>query len=150
MQQKSNLLKLIYQYRDEICHLNQMKILSVSPFEKNHYIDKIEERTTHFIKQLDDIINEEETETREPGEPLEFTLEELAAFDGISGNPAYVAVNGIVYDMGDVAAWSGGRHFGLNAGRDLTQQFTTCHQGVTTRLETLPVVGKVSGTVNKL
>ena len=29
----------------------------------------------------------------------EFTLAELAKYNGISGNPSYVAINGIVYDL---------------------------------------------------
>jgi cytochrome b involved in lipid metabolism len=40
----------------------------------------------------------------------EFTLEELAQFNGKDGNPAYVAVNGKVYDVTDVPAWRGGEN----------------------------------------
>ena len=35
-----------------------------------------------------------------------FTLEELAKYNGKDGNPAYVAVNGIVYDVTNNAAWA--------------------------------------------
>ena len=68
------------------------------------------------------------------------TLEELAEFDGSGGKPAYVAVNGIVYDVSVNGAWGGGTHFGLYAGRDLTAQFGGCHNGGTA-LEKLPKVG---------
>lgn len=70
----------------------------------------------------------------------QFTLSELAQYDGSVGNPAYVAVNGIVYDISNEAAWGGGSHFGLMAGKDLTQQFQSCH-GSANILEMLPKVG---------
>ena len=49
-----------------------------------------------------------------------FTLQELSKYDGKDGNPAYVAVNGTVYDVTNNAAWAAATHFGLKAGKDLT------------------------------
>lgn len=57
----------------------------------------------------------------------EFTLQELANYTGVNGKPAYVAVDGIVYDVSSNPMWLGGTHYGLNAGKDLTEQFKTCH-----------------------
>lgn len=57
----------------------------------------------------------------------EFTLSELAKFNGKNGNPAYIAIDGIVYDVTWNPAWSGGTHFGMYAGKDLTKEFSTCH-----------------------
>lgn len=34
-----------------------------------------------------------------------FTTEELAAFNGQNGNPAYIAVDGVVYDVTKVSTW---------------------------------------------
>jgi len=56
-----------------------------------------------------------------------FTLEELGKYNGKNGMPAYVAVNGIVYDMNLQPAWGGASHFGLSAGKDLTNEFNSCH-----------------------
>lgn len=72
-----------------------------------------------------------------------FTTEELAKFDGKNGNPAYVAVNGVVYDVTNNAVWAAATHFGLSAGRDLTNQFASCHQGQQQILNTLSVVGRL-------
>lgn len=71
-----------------------------------------------------------------------FTLQELAAYDGKDGNPAYVAVNGIVCNVTNSAAWAAATHFGLIAGRDLTDEFIACHVGQPI-LNTLTVVGKL-------
>lgn len=70
-----------------------------------------------------------------------FTVEELAMYNGENGNPPYVAVNGIVYDLSSKVVWRQGNHFGLKAGRDLTAEFQRCHQGILTRLQQLPQVG---------
>lgn len=52
----------------------------------------------------------------------EFTVEELAAFDGTNGKPAYVAYKGIVYDVTESALWMDGDHEGMHrAGADLTE-----------------------------
>ncbi|WP_238881850.1 cytochrome b5 domain-containing protein [Clostridium sp. YIM B02551] len=70
----------------------------------------------------------------------EFTLEELSRYDGSNGNPAYAAVNGIVYDLSNEASWGGGTHFGLTAGMDLTLHFEKCHS-TPPILSKLPKVG---------
>lgn len=53
----------------------------------------------------------------------EFTVEELAEYDGQDGRPAYVAYDGVVYDVTESAMWAEGDHEGLHvAGKDLTQE----------------------------
>jgi predicted heme/steroid binding protein len=74
-----------------------------------------------------------------------FTLKELAQYDGNNGKPAYVAVYGIVYDVSKVAAWAGGKHFGLTAGKDLTKEFNS-HHGVIKKLNSIPKVGILTGS----
>ncbi len=70
----------------------------------------------------------------------EFTLSELAQYDGTMGKPAYVAVNGIVYDVSNIPKWSKATHYGLTAGKDLSSEFESCH-GVESKLAKLPKVG---------
>ncbi|HEX2927718.1 MAG TPA: cytochrome b5 domain-containing protein [Ruminiclostridium sp.] len=72
----------------------------------------------------------------------ELTLRELSQFNGKDGNPAYVAVNGIIYDVTDNAAWAAALHFGLTAGKELTGEFASCHGGQSI-LSKLKVVGKL-------
>ncbi len=87
--------------------------------------------------------SEQQPETEQPSqqEARSFTEQDLAAFNGMDGNPAYVAVNGIVYDVSSVMRWAGGTHFGLEAGRDLSGPFMLCHHGILERLSKLPKVG---------
>lgn len=72
----------------------------------------------------------------------EFTLEELAQYNGKDGNPAYVAVNGKVYDVTDVPAWRGGSHQSVSAGVDATEFITKSPHG-TSVLNGLKIVGKL-------
>jgi predicted heme/steroid binding protein len=83
----------------------------------------------------------DETEIRTQRQ-REFTIEELSVYTGRDGNPAYVAVNGIVYDVTNNAAWAAASHFGLTAGKDLSGAFASCHANASI-LEKLIVVGKL-------
>lgn len=73
-----------------------------------------------------------------------FTLESLAKFNGKNGQPAYVAVDGIVYDVSALGAWSGGEHFqGIEAGRDLSDAIKASPHGKAI-LSRAKVVGSLS------
>jgi predicted heme/steroid binding protein len=70
-----------------------------------------------------------------------FTLEELATYNGQDGQPAYVAVNGVVYDLTSSTMWRNGSHNGVQAGQDLTSIFQSQHGD--DRLGEFPVVGRL-------
>ena len=73
---------------------------------------------------------------------LELTVDELAAYNGKDGKPAYVAVNGVIYDVTNNRAWQNGAHQGYNAGMDLTDALGKAPHGDSV-LKDLPVVGKL-------
>ncbi len=73
---------------------------------------------------------------------LELTVEELAAYDGKNGNPAYVAVDGVIYDVTDGPQWANGTHNGNTAGKDLTDVIKSAPHGESV-LAKLTVVGKL-------
>lgn len=72
----------------------------------------------------------------------EFTTEELKAFDGREGRPAYVAYEGSVYDVTESAMWGDGDHEGLHsAGGDLTAEHGDAPHDV--YVTDFPKVGKL-------
>ncbi|NLB42562.1 MAG: hypothetical protein GX815_09960 [Clostridiales bacterium] len=73
----------------------------------------------------------------------EFTLEELAEYNGEDGKKAYIAVDGIVYDVTNSSPWRGGKHNGFTAGRDLTKEIKNDSPHGVPKLANVPVVGKV-------
>lgn len=79
--------------------------------------------------------------TAESGTSLEFTSEELAKFNGENGAKAYIAVDGVVYDVTEVPFWKGGKHNGFVAGKDLSKEIKTVSPHGTSKLDDVPVVG---------
>jgi predicted heme/steroid binding protein len=88
-----------------------------------------------------DAASAEETAAGE--DVLQLTLEELSQYDGQNGNPAYIAVDGVIYDVSDVSFWSGGRHNGFSAGADLTDAIKNVSPHGVSKLSGLPVVGEL-------
>ena len=74
---------------------------------------------------------------------LELTLDQLKQYDGKNGNPAYVAVDGVIYDVTNVKAWKNGDHNGYTAGNDLTDIIKNKSPHGVKNLEGLPIVGKL-------
>lgn len=74
---------------------------------------------------------------------LELTLAELAKYNGKDGQPAYVAVDGIIYDVSAYPKWKNGEHNGYSAGNDLTEIIKTKSPHGVAKLNGVPVVGKL-------
>jgi predicted heme/steroid binding protein len=86
---------------------------------------------------------EEETETQnatEKTEIKEYTLEELAKYNG-TNETIYVAYQGQVYDVSsDSDLWKDGNHEGCPAGKDITEELDKTPHGAEI-LKKYPVVG---------
>jgi len=102
--------------------------------------NKILENTKNVVSNNTPVKNEAEVSDENtqviPTDRV-FTIEELAQYDGKDGNPPYVAVDGVVYDMTDV--FKNGSHFGHFAGEELTEGFYKKH--AKSEIEKYPVVG---------
>ena len=76
----------------------------------------------------------------------EITREQLASFDGNDGRPAYVVVNGVVYDVTDSKLWKGGQHMRRHgAGHDLSAEILLAPHGESV-LEKVSRVGMLQGS----
>jgi predicted heme/steroid binding protein len=77
-----------------------------------------------------------------------FTVDELAKFDGKNGNPAYVAVDGVVYDVTAGPNWPEGMHTPCGtdayAGIDLSEVIKMAPPRMRANLESFPIVGKMA------
>jgi len=59
-----------------------------------------------------------------------FTPEDLLYYDGSNGRPAYIVVDGIVYDFSESEYWKGGVHESMHqAGMDLTAELLSASHG---------------------
>lgn len=54
-----------------------------------------------------------------------FTKETLSNYNGKNDRPAYIAVNGIVYDVTNNSSWIDGEHNGINAGKDISRNISS-------------------------
>ena len=70
------------------------------------------------------------------------SLSELGDYNGKDGNPGYIAVDSVVYDVTDNEAWAGGEHNDLPAGFDYTDEILESPHGEEV-LENLEVVGNL-------
>lgn len=78
-----------------------------------------------------------------------FTAAELALYDGqteSTGFKAYIAYDGLVYDVTNHPQWSNGTHNGMTAGQDLTALWPTWHIAPSVALANAPVVGIFAAT----
>jgi len=111
---------------------------------KNKLLNRLRKNMSNIAMLTQGLRNGASMNNPQPSADRLFTAEELSRYNGKDGNPAYVAVNGIVYDVTNSAAWGGATHFGLTAGTDVTSQFASCHAGQPI-LSKLKVVGKMTG-----
>jgi len=85
--------------------------------------------------------------TAPAGEPT-FTLDDLTQFDGKDGRAAYVAVDGVVYDLSGSRSWPDGTHgfcsLGAMAGKDLSEEIKRAPNNMRALLAMMPVVGRLT------
>jgi len=70
-----------------------------------------------------------------------FTSEELSEYNGKDGSSAYIAVDGVVYDVTELELWANGEHNGFEAGQDLTEEIKEISPHGVSVLDRATVVG---------
>lgn len=139
----TKMLEEVNSYIENICHYGQMQVFATSEYQKKFFGIQIDEEVVRLVDFI--MNNSTASDPTLSGQQLTkvLTKEELASNDGSSGKPAYVVVNGTVYDVSMIKQWAGGTHFGLYAGQDLSNEFMGCHNAMLKILEKLPKVGEL-------
>ena len=84
----------------------------------------------------------EPVENVNPEDYIYLTLEELSVFDGREGRNAYIAIDGVIYDVSNSSQWPNGLHRGrVQAGQDLTFVLDTESSHGREMLERVPKIG---------
>lgn len=132
--------------KDNINEINDaidLLYLTSNSCHKNKLLNRLRKNISNISMLTQGMQSGEIVAKSQPNTARVLTLTELSRYNGKNGNPAYIAVSGIVYDVTNNAAWAGATHFGLTAGKDLTQEFASCHAGQPV-LSKLKVVGKMA------
>lgn len=69
-----------------------------------------------------------------------FTTETLSEYNGQDGMPAYIAVDGVVYDVTNVSEWQSPHAGKFKPGKDYTAELKDAPHGME-RLKGVPIVG---------
>lgn len=91
-------------------------------------------------QEKDEMKDMSESENEVVSELLEFSLEELSVYNGKDGNLAYIAVDGVVYDVTNSSQWNNGGHNGAVAGEDVSDLMKNAPHGLS-KLNSVEVVG---------
>ena len=67
----------------------------------------------------------------------------LENYNGQEGMPAYIAVNGIVYDISESDEWKNGKYLGVKAGIDLSEELSNESGEILKVLAKFKVIGVV-------
>ncbi len=103
--------------------------------------EPVEESATEEMTEETEMT--EEAEMTEEVEMLELTAEELKQYNGQDGQPVYVAVDGVIYDVTTLAKWASGLHMGQHeAGQDLSEEILKSPHGKAI-LERATPIGKL-------
>ena len=143
----------ILEFKDKINKQNiridyYRTLFFMTPFieDKMYYLRKIEEQLFEVDELFEECYryfdqrNSNESNGRQVDR--EFTREELKQYNGVNEKDAYIAVNGVIYDVTYQAQWGGGTHFGVITGADVTEEFNQCHGGEEI-LANMKVIGKL-------
>ncbi len=71
-----------------------------------------------------------------------FKAEEISKYTGKGGNPAYIVVDGLVYDVTDSPKWKSGKHGGVKTGEDGSIKIKKSPHKHRV-LQNIPLVGKI-------
>lgn len=122
-----------------------MIILLISSFSLyGCFPEKTPEKETDTNMPAEQEVKAEDEMTADDNGAENFTLEELAEYDGLDGNRAYVAIDGIVYDITDSSYWNEGSDKRFEAGKDVSDQIPDVSPEFITNTKGIEKKGKLT------
>lgn len=125
-------------YANKFKEINQLKVSMLFAIDENSRV-----YYKNRLRKIFDEFLEYELDNKESKDIEEFTIEELEEYDGENGKPAYIAIDGIVYDVTSVEQLKEEPHLELEFGSDLTMIFKKCHGDNSGILIGIPIIGTV-------
>ncbi|HBI6896858.1 cytochrome b5 domain-containing protein [Clostridium perfringens] len=122
-------------FEEKFEQINKLKHLMT--LYKGNNQDKI------YKEQIEDIFKEFQRDyiREESNNMLILTKEELANFNGENGNPAYISIDGIIYDISNIELLKQSPYNSLKLGSDVTETFYELNDGDESILRDIPMVG---------
>lgn len=128
---------------EKFIELNKLKsmILTYPEEYKNNLVEVMERVCNQINSYLDEVSFHNK---KRDNEMLQLTEKELSLYNGENGMPAYIAVDGTIYDITDVPQLKDKNHLVVKAGADYSEVFKKCHNGDKNILSKLKVVGLIT------
>ena len=127
---------------EKFIEINKLKSLLIT--YPKEYKDSLVEVMDRVCSQISSYLEEVSFHNKKRDNGLiQLTEKELALYNGENGMPAYIAIDGTIYDIGDVPQLKDGKHFGVKAGADYSEAYKNCHNGDKSILSKLRVVGSM-------
>lgn len=102
------------------------------------------ENETETVNQVEEAeVVKQEVTPEASSEGLQLTLAELETFNGENGQPAYIAVDGVVYDVSASKAWAGPHQGIYPPGFDYTKEIKEDSPHGVSKLKGIPQVGVI-------
>lgn len=146
----------IRQYQNHLVHINDKYITDLLKqiiLDEKGHIKKLTEIQNNIKNGISYDLNDSGEKSNFSNKNIikrqEFTLEEIKQkYNGKDGNPSYVVVDGIVFDVTNIDEWSNGSHHGLSVGEEHTDSFYSCHgQKIDMLKKKLPIVGYLKNNI---
>ncbi len=89
--------------------------------------EEVEEAPESTVTPTEAMVSEEAVDPQMEEEMAyeEYTLDELAKYNGKDGMPAYIAIDGLIYDVSETPQWMEESHGGSMADTDISEAFKT-------------------------
>lgn len=132
--------------QEKFIELNEIKSKMITyPY---NYQEGLKESFEKVCLQIESYLNEGKINNfNRMNDFVNIKRENLKNFDGTEGMPAYIAVNGIVYDISESEEWKHGRYLGVKAGVDLSEKLSSESGEILRMLARFKVIGVVKEEV---